>query len=283
MTARYRIEHTSRFQYDQEVTASFNEARLTPLASRRQSPLESTVRVDPATWQHQYVDYWGTQVRVFEVSRPHRELLVAARSLVEVDDSIRQSAAATLSWDELSERQVREEYGEFLAATQSTRSPDDLTALTREIAANASPADAALAVSAAVHEQMIYQPGSTGVSTVAAEAWAARSGVCQDYAHLVVGALRELGIPARYVSGYLHPSKQPEIGEAVVGESHAWVQWWLGAWIGHDPTNDAVIGDRHVMVGAGRDYSDVPPIKGIVAGTPVTTELQVSVEITRVA
>ena len=283
MTARYRIEHTSRYQYDQEVTASFNEARLTPAASRRQSPLESTVRVDPATWQHHYIDYWGTQVRVFEVSRPHRELLVAARSLVEVEDSTPAPEAATPSWDELSSRRVREEYGEFLAATQSTRPPDELAGLTREIAAKASPADAALAISATVHDQMTYRPGSTGVSTVAAEAWAARNGVCQDYAHLVVGALREIGIPTRYVSGYLHPSKQPEIGEVAVGESHAWVQWWLGAWIGHDPTNDAEVGDRHVVVGAGRDYLDVPPIKGIVAGTPVTTELQVSVEITRVA
>lgn len=283
MTARYRIEHRSQYHYDQEVTASFNEARLNPVANRRQSPLESTVRVDPATWQHQYIDYWGTQVRVFEVSRPHRELLVAARSLVEVENGTRPSEAATPSWDELRSRRVSEEYGEFLAATQSTRPPNDLAALTREIAASASPADAALAVSTTVHDQMTYQPGSTGVSTVAAEAWAARSGVCQDYAHLVVGALREIGIPARYVSGYLHPSKQPEIGEAAVGESHAWVEWWLGAWVGHDPTNDAEVGDRHVMVGAGRHYLDVPPIKGIVAGTPVTTELQVSVEITRVA
>jgi transglutaminase-like putative cysteine protease len=282
--ARYRVEHTSTYRYDHEVTASFNEARLTPAATRWQSPLESTLRVDQATWQHHYVDYWGTQVRAFEVSRPHRELVVAARSLVEVHPPERAHSAPQLSWTDIAARAVREELGEFLTQTAATQPPDDLAAMARELAgAAASPTEAALAINAAVHSQMSYQPGSTGVSTVAAEAWAARSGVCQDYAHLVVGALREVGLPARYVSGYLHPSSSPVVGEAVVGESHAWVQWWAGEWAGHDPTNDSAAGDRHVMVGAGRDYADVPPIKGIVAGTPVHTDLQVAVQITRLA
>jgi transglutaminase-like putative cysteine protease len=130
---------------------------------------------------------------------------------------------------------------------------------------------------------MSYVPGSTGVQTSAAEAWSARSGVCQDYAHLVVGALRHVGLPARYVSGYLHPKASAALGESVVGESHAWVEWWLGEWVAHDPTNSTMVSDRHVVVGMGRDYRDVPPIKGIVAGSPVTTDLEVKVEITRLA
>ena len=130
---------------------------------------------------------------------------------------------------------------------------------------------------------MTYLPGSTGVNTVAAEAWTARAGVCQDYAHLVIGALRHVGIPARYVSGYLHPSTHPELGEATVGESHAWVEWWLGTWFPHDPTNNGPVVDRHVMIGTGRGYVDVPPIKGIVAGVPAGVELDVAVEITRLA
>jgi transglutaminase-like putative cysteine protease len=84
------------------------------------------------------------------------------------------------------------------------------------------------------------------------------------------------------VSGYLHPAEEPELGEPVVGESHAWVEWWLGEWTGHDPTNDAEVGERHVIVGRGRDYTDVPPIKGIVAG-PAESDLAVTVEITRLA
>ena len=107
--------------------------------------------------------------------------------------------------------------------------------------------------------------------------------MCQDYAHLVVGALRHVGIPARYVSGYLHPSTEPAIGVEVGAESHAWVQWWLGEWTDHDPTNLADVVERHVHRRRRARLRDVPPIKGIVAGTPVTTALDVEVTITRQA
>jgi transglutaminase-like putative cysteine protease len=283
MTARYRIEHTSHYRYDTDVAASFNEARLTPLSTRWQEPLESTLRIEQATWQYQYVDYWGTPVRVFEVTRPHRELVVSARSLVEVEARTRPRPPDGIGWAEIAATHVTQEFGEYLAQTPSTHPPDGLAVLAREYAAIRTPAETARAISTAVHEEMTYLPGSTGVSTVAAQAWAARSGVCQDYAHLVVGALRSVGIPARYVSGYLHPSTTPEVGRVEVGESHAWVEWWVGEWMAHDPTNDADVADRHVMVGSGRDYADVPPIKGIVAGSPVTADLQVTVEITRLA
>ena len=131
-------------------------------------------------------------------------------------------------------------------------------------------------------ERIAYVRGSTSVTSTAADAWEAGAGVCQDIAHLAVGALRHVGIPARYVSGYLHPRKDAAIGEPAIGESHAWVEWWLGAWDAHDPTNATAIGERHVIVGRGRDYNDVPPIKGIVAGS-ARSELEVTVEITRLA
>jgi transglutaminase-like putative cysteine protease len=130
---------------------------------------------------------------------------------------------------------------------------------------------------------MDYQPGSTGVNTSAAEAWAERSGVCQDYAHLAIGALRHVGIPTRYVSGYLHPEPEPTLNEPVTGESHAWVEWWVGGWFGHDPTNATDVGDRHIVVGHGRDYGDVPPFKGIFGGQPRHTDLEVEVRVTRLA
>ena len=107
-------------------------------------------------------------------------------------------------------------------------------------------------------------------------------GVCQDIAHITLGALREVGIPARYVSGYLHPKSEAEVGVAVAGESHAWVEWFAGDWQGFDPTNNVEIGDRHVLVGRGRDYSDVPPLRGVYAG-PFKSHLHVKVTITREA
>jgi transglutaminase-like putative cysteine protease len=289
MTARYRISHHSRFIYHDEVAASFNEARLTPLSAAWQAPLESNVDVDHASWLHRYTDYWGTQVRVFEVGTPHRDLVVSASSLVEVDSELRPPIDEAMSWEELAAHQystVGASYAlsEFLPQTTMTAPPEDLAALAEQLARSCeTPSRAALAINDAVHEAMTYEPGSTGVATVAGEAWAARKGVCQDYAHLVIGALRHIGIPARYVSGYLHPDLSVALGTSVVGESHAWVEWWLGAWTPHDPTNAAPVLDGHVMVGHGRDYSDVPPIKGIVAGDPGSTELSVEVTITQVA
>jgi transglutaminase-like putative cysteine protease len=283
MTSRYRIHHTSTYAYDQPVTASFNEVRQTPAAAPWQVPLESVLRVDQSSWQYRYDDYWGTQVRAFEAHSPHRELVVDVTSVVEVDGSRRHRPADGVRWAEVRDERVGDQFGEYLAVSALTAPPTELADLAESVAADQPPADAVRAIAAAVHDTMTYLPGSTGVHTLAAEAWAARSGVCQDYAHLLVGALRSIGMPARYVSGYLHPSSAPEIGVSVPAESHAWVQWWLGEWNDYDPTNLADVVERHVHVGAGRDYRDVPPIKGIVAGTPVTTELEVEVTITRQA
>lgn len=131
-----------------------------------------------------------------------------------------------------------------------------------------------------LHDSIRYVEGATEVTTVAADAWEARTGVCQDFAHLTLGVLREARIPARYVSGYLHPSADPVVGEEVVGESHAWIEWWDGDWVGWDPTNARPVGEQHVLVARGRDYEDVPPLRGIYS-TRGDSELFVDVEITR--
>jgi transglutaminase-like putative cysteine protease len=283
---RMRVHHVSRYSYEQPVAVSFNEARLSPLSTAFQQPLESIVRIEPATWQHRYTDYWGTRVHVFEAQHQHRELVVEATSLVESNAALIPEPDLSIGWDELHTDDLRSEYAEYLVQTSATAPGTELTELTAKaetLAADLSPHDAALALCNFVHETMTYQPGSTGVGTVASEAWTARAGVCQDYAHIVLGALRHIGLPARYVSGYLHPDREPVLGKPVVGESHAWVEWWLGEWNGHDPTNDSHVGERHVLVGRGRDYSDVPPIKGIIAGPSASSHLSVAVELTRLS
>jgi transglutaminase-like putative cysteine protease len=120
------------------------------------------------------------------------------------------------------------------------------------------------------------------VQTSAQEAWDQGQGVCQDIAHLTVALLRENGLPARYVSGYLHPSPRAGIGQAVAGQSHAWVEYWAGDWVAADPTNQASVGEGHVVVARGRDYGDVPPLKGIYHGAP-SVSMDVTVEVTRLA
>lgn len=283
MVSRYRIAHTSRYEYDRGVLASFNEARLTPMQTPWQIRLESTIAIDPVTWSYRYTDYWGTDVRAFESSGPHRALEVRASSLVEVDDSRRPAVPQDVEWTTVRDSTVADEFAEYLTQSRFTEPPADLAELATTIAADNPPARAAELISAAVREALTYTSGVTEVSTTAAQAWRARTGVCQDYTHLVLGALRSVGMPARYVSGYLDPRREPTIGASVVGESHAWLECWHGEWAPLDPTNTGPVSDRHIVVGTGRDYGDVPPIKGIVAGPLGTSALQVTVELTRMA
>jgi transglutaminase-like putative cysteine protease len=118
------------------------------------------------------------------------------------------------------------------------------------------------------------------VTTSALEAWRAGHGVCQDFVHLTLALLRSMEIPARYVSGYFYPGSHGTIGETVVGESHAWAEAWLGDWYPFDPTNGGPVGKRHVLVGRGREYGDVTPLKGIYSGAPSATPTVVA-ELTR--
>ena len=279
---RLRIKHSTGFNYEGEVTASYNEARMLPASSEGQLVLFSNLDILPISSQHSYVDYWGTRVASFEILTPHKELSLTATSLVEVRH--REHPTHDLSWEELAVVvQNSTETVEQLSQTRRTAPPEEVSALAAEIVARtANPCDAALEISTAIGNAVQYMQGVTGVTTTAAEAWAVRKGVCQDIAQLAIGALRSVGIPARYISGYLHPLPNAEIGQTVAGESHAWVEWFCGTWRGFDPTNLIDIGDRHVAVGHGRDYNDVAPLRGVYAG-PYGSKLYVKVEITREA
>lgn len=279
---RLRIEHVTGFRYATDATASYNEARMLPLTTDSQFVLASGIEVHPATSVNQYVDYFGSRVSSFDVLTPHSELNITARSLVEVRP--RPLEHPQISWSELAEEAERTvAITENLPQTRRTTPHPEVVELARSIAAqHENPGHAAHAIARAVWESVEYMSGVTGVQTTATEAWEARKGVCQDMAHITIGALRAVGVPARYVSGYLHPKPDAPIGEAVTGESHAWVEWYAHGWWGFDPTNDIEIGDRHVLVGRGRDYNDVPPLRGVFAG-PSKSQLFVNVTITREA
>ena len=280
--SRIRIVHRTGFTYEEPATASYNEARMLPHSGGEQFVLQAGLDIRPGATQHSYRDYWGTRVSTFVVLTPHRELSVTATSLVEVRPS--PVPRSELSWDEL-EVAAGSTIGLVEASTFSdaTTPPAEVAELAREIAAEGAPVgETALEISRAVGGAMEYVRGVTGVHSTATEAWAERKGVCQDIAHVALGALRSVGIPARYVSGYLHPDPDADIGQTVVGESHAWVEWFAGEWRGYDPTNLKEVGELHVLVGRGRDYSDVTPLRGVYAG-PGASELFVSVEVTRVA
>lgn len=278
--SRLRIVHRTGFSYELPATASYNEARMLPVNSNEQFVLQANLQIHPAAAQHGYVDYWGTQVSTFEVLTPHTELSVTATSVVEVRPALRVSP--DMSWDDLAiVRTSTTKFVEFTEQTRLTEPPAGVINLARDIAdKHDNPAATAMAIAAAVYDNIEYTKGVTGVQTTAAHAWENKKGVCQDIAHVTLGALRSVGIPARYVSGYLQSKADAEIGETIVGESHAWVEWFTGDWFGYDPTNMLHIGERHVLIARGRDYRDVSPLRGVYGGASASGVF-VKVEITR--
>ncbi|MFZ1285878.1 MAG: transglutaminase family protein [Candidatus Phosphoribacter sp.] len=281
MSATLRIVHSTGFSYAGGATASFNEARMMPRSSHEQQVVHSRIDVSPVPWTSTYTDYWGTSVTAFEVFERHEALSVTATSVVDIQ---RQPVTdARLSWAELADASVIDAHCELLELSDRVAPPEDLLAAAHALRAqSATPREFALGIVDLVHTQVRYEFGSTGVHTQASEAWQQRVGVCQDMAHLVIGALRVEGVPARYVSGYLMPSKASEVDVPYAGESHAWVQFWDGAWVGADPTNNVLPGDLHVEVAVGRDYRDVAPLTGIFTGGGASN-MFVSVEVTRLA
>jgi transglutaminase-like putative cysteine protease len=279
MSWRMRIRHTTGYRYDAPVLASYNEARLTPVTDVDQLTLDARVVTTPDAQQRRYWDYWGTQVTVFDLHTPHDALEVTATATVDTADERQPEVPG---WDVVRSEKVQDRYVELLVPTTRTRPDEEMTALAREAVDGLDPQDAALAIGQLVHDRVAYQAGSTGVATSAHDAWGLGKGVCQDIAHVSVSLLRAVGLPAAYVSGYLHPKRDAATGETVTGESHAWVEVWLGSWWGYDPTNQVPAGERHVVVGRGRDYGDVTPLKGIYSGSG-SQQLGVVVEVTRLA
>ncbi len=273
---RLRITHRTWHHYAGRVDTSYNEARMSPRNDSRQTVLDSRVDVTPSAKLYRYEDYWGTIVTAFDLTRPHESLTVKASALVETSAAAQPPAGP--GWGEIPSL---DRWHELLLPTPRTALDEELAALAAEIKAkHDTPQAAALAVCELIRESVEYQPGTTGVQTDAVHAWRQRAGVCQDISHLVVGLLRAMGIPAGYVSGYLHPSAEAQIGEVVAGQSHAWVEWWTDRWVGYDPTNGMPIRPHHVAVGRGREYGDVPPLKGIYAG-PESSGQGVEVLVTR--
>ena len=277
---RLRIVHRTHVRYHGSVRASYNEARMTPPTVPRQSALHAEVSTDVPAPIWVYSDYWGTVVSSFDVQPPHDELIVSAQATVDTRPAPR--PGRPLSWAMLGERAAGGRLLEFLTPTALTAVRPELAETARQRTAGADPLEAAGEIVSWVSGRVAYMPGATEVQTGAQEAWDMGKGVCQDLAHLTVALLREVGLPARYVSGYLHPQPDAAPGDEMEGESHAWVEYWDGEWVACDPTNLAQVGERHVLVAAGRDYGDVPPLKGIYRGAPSST-MQVTVTVTRLA
>lgn len=277
---RMRVVHSTGYAYRSPVTASFNEARLTPRSDNRQNVILNRVETVPATRSYRYVDYWGTAVTAFDLHAPHTELEVTSSSVVETDRG--EMPTTEVGWEDLHSEAVIDRFDEVLSPSRYTPRSKRLQRVGERIVKYHDPQEAVIAAARWVHGELDYVKGTTGVHSSGLDALREGKGVCQDFAHLTLILLRGMGIPGRYVSGYLHPQRKATIGDTIDGQSHAWVQAWTGGWWHYDPTNDAEINEQYISVGVGRDYKDVSPLKGIYTGEG-STDLDVVVEITRLA
>ena len=277
----FAIRHVTGFSYDGVADSSYNEARMTPPTLARQVVRDASLRVQPYAELATYRDYFGTIVTTFDLQEPHRRLQVVAEANVETrSETLRDT---DLSLGTLRSFEMADRFGEYLASTvRTTMSSGVIEELREVVPGRRDVHTTVVAVMDWVRERVAYKRGATLVSSTAQEVWDQRQGVCQDLSHVMIALLRTLGIPARYVSGYLYAKGDADVGEKVVGESHAWVEYFCGDWVGIDPTNGGRVGLYHVVVAKGREYGDVPPLKGIYHGDP-SISLGVTVEITRVA
>lgn len=273
---RYRLFHITEFQYDGTVSESYNEVRLRPLQDEMQSCLSFRIATQPSSSTSSYLDFFGNWVHQFNILRDHRALKIETESVVLVH-SPKPHQVDGMPLDHLAamQEQLSDEFYDLLAASTFIPHTRELSALA-ELAQHESDGTVGGFIEAAVkmiHSRFKYEKGATHVNSSIQDSLQTGSGVCQDFAHLLIGLARVRGLPARYVSGYLVPRKTAEAGanvEEVIGgqASHAWAELYVPkvGWVGQDPTLGRPAGLRHIRVAYGRDYGDVPPVRGIYKG-----------------
>ncbi len=276
------IRFLTEYRYESPVADNLNALRVTPATTPTQRVDDFGVRVDPETRLHQHLDYFGTQVIEFGVSRPHDHLSIDVRARVKTTAPPEPPEAP---WLDLEAPSYRAAAGEFLLLES-----DDPDALALDELVGASRAETPLATVRrlvdVIPDRFEYQAGVTYVGSTVTDLLEAGAGVCQDFAHLALLLLRRHGIAARYVSGYLWaPPNGDESVDSAEVETHAWIEALMPAdgepvWVSADPTNRTLGGESHVKIGHGRLYSDVPPVKGVFRGA-AGAELSASVKMTR--
>ncbi|MEP9363187.1 transglutaminase family protein [Nocardioides sp. CN2-186] len=287
---RYRISHSTVYSYDDEVTDSLGVAHLVPRRMAAQSVLSAEVVVSPEPVDvADDIDFHGNTTTYFQVTTPHTELEVLGRCEVEVEVPSYDEQALGVPWERARPLLTPDLAGAWRVADFALPSSQvEQTAEAHDYAAESLRpgrplGEAVTDLMHRIHADFRYDATATTVTSTVEETFRERAGVCQDFAHLTLACLRSHGLAARYVSGYL--ATQPPPGrERVVGAdaSHAWVAAWVPGseeWLAIDPTNDLWVGDRSITVAWGRDYADVPPVKGVIFTEAKTSTLRVSVDV----
>jgi transglutaminase-like putative cysteine protease len=270
---RLEVRHETAYRYQNAVSLGYSLAWVTPRTLREQAVLEQHFSVaPPPRFQRTSEDSFGNTCRYFEIHKAHTELRVESRAVVE------RAPAPDLSvlsqpWEQALRKidaAAEPATWEFIYPTAMTPADAEYSAFARRAFTPGRPlGEALLAFNSLLHAEFEYLPGATDIDTPLAEVWQNRAGVCQDFAHLAISALRGIGFAVAYVSGYLLTTPREGADDFVGADaSHAWFAVWtreLG-WVHLDPTNDTLVGDEHIVLAMGRDYSDSPPLKGICFG-----------------
>lgn len=289
-SADYQIVHKTSYRYSDPVSLCQNQLRMRP---RNQPHLTCdfvNVEIDPTpTSMDTHPDYFGNIVDSFSIEAPHKALNVTVRSRVSVSTPEADSLTTAPNWSDLvSDVRMGTEPAdwharEFTFASNRIRHDHQFSLYVQSIfKSGVSVIDGVEVLTRRIHDEFRYDTTATDVNTSTADAFEMKAGVCQDFAHVQIACLRSIGIPARYVSGYLRtyppPGKPRLIG---CDESHAWISVYAGSaigWVDFDPTNAVRTGTDHIPICHGRDYDDISPMRGIVMGGGSTT-LQVSVDV----
>lgn len=291
---KYRVTHTTEFQYEAPVGLCYNEARLLPRALPYQKVLSADLQIFPAPHdRYERFDYFGNRTSFFSIQQPHEQLIVTAVSEVEVE-TVQSSLfmnADSLRWEDVRERLRKDRTLEIIDASQFVLD-SPMISVDNGLAEYARTAflperslgEAVSDLMQRIFREFKYDPEFSTIATPLKEVLAHRSGVCQDFAHLAIGCLRAMGLAARYVSGYIETDTPPG-KERLVGAdaSHAWFSVYHpeAGWLNFDPTNNQIPGNRHVTVAWGRDFADVTPLKGLAFGGGEHA-LKVSVDVLRI-
>jgi transglutaminase-like putative cysteine protease len=273
----YEITHTTTYDYEVPVSVSHHLLRLHPRRLQHQRCVEHDLRFEPRPAASKtHIDYYGNRVTFVTIEGAHKQLVITSHNQVEIKPGPPTVGVETPAWETVRDlcrgQQLGEslEASEFLFNSPMVRPDESYVKYAGESFLPGRPiSEAALDLAGRIHRDFTFDAKATTVATPLEEVYRTRRGVCQDFAHFQVACLRSIGLPARYVSGYLEtnpPDGQPRLAGS--DASHAWVSYFCPAlgWMDVDPTNNLVPGDRHITIGWGRDFSDVSPIRGVVLG-----------------
>lgn len=264
---RFKIHHVTKYSYNSPVIDSANQVILFPIKDEYQEVVKQQLKITGDPIIEKYNDYYGNEVGLFMHAQPHNQLVIDSN--IEVITSPRELPADIISkeeqWEHLISLKNELPFIDFFNVERFD-SKEEVREIVDQFDHSDTPLKVAMKLNAFVNEHFKYVPGITNVESTIEEVWVLKAGVCQDFAHILLVMMRMLGIPARYVSGYICPNKNGMRGE---GATHAWVEAYIPfyGWLGLDPTNNCIANELHVRLAVGRNFSDCSPVKGSYKGT----------------